>query len=61
MGFDPDVEGFFWYAGQGGTGIQTSPAHSAIAAKLILRYDLDSLESEISADFRADRFPAASP
>ena len=25
-GFDPDAEGFFWCAGQGGFGIQTSPA-----------------------------------
>ena len=30
VGFDPDAAGFFWCAGQGGTGIQTSPAISEI-------------------------------
>ncbi|MDX1449522.1 MAG: FAD-dependent oxidoreductase, partial [Acidimicrobiia bacterium] len=36
IGFDPDVDGFFWLAGQGGTGIQTSPAAGALAADLVL-------------------------
>ena len=36
VGFDAEAEDFFWYAGQGGIGIQTSPAHSALAAKLVL-------------------------
>jgi len=35
IGFDDDVDGFFWLAGQGGTGIQTSPAAGALAADLI--------------------------
>lgn len=35
IGFDDAVEGFFWLAGQGGTGIQTSPAAGALAADLI--------------------------
>lgn len=35
-GFDPRAEGFFWLAGQGGYGIQTAPALSALAADLIL-------------------------
>ena len=35
VGFDPDLDGFFWLAGQGGTGIQTSPAAGALAADLI--------------------------
>ncbi|MEP7456513.1 FAD-dependent oxidoreductase [Phyllobacterium sp. SB3] len=34
-GFDGAVDGFFWLAGQGGYGIQTSPALSALAAALI--------------------------
>lgn len=34
-GFDPDCESFFWFAGQGGFGIQTAPAAAALAAKLI--------------------------
>jgi D-arginine dehydrogenase len=34
-GFAPDAEGFFWLAGQGGFGLQTSPAMAGIAAALI--------------------------
>jgi D-arginine dehydrogenase len=34
-GFAPDAEGFFWLAGQGGFGLQTSPAMSRIAGSLI--------------------------
>ena len=33
-GFDPQVPGFFWLAGQGGHGIQTAPAVSRLAAAL---------------------------
>jgi D-arginine dehydrogenase len=35
-GFDARVPGFFWCAGQGGFGIQTAPAASALAASLLL-------------------------
>jgi D-arginine dehydrogenase len=35
-GFDADEPGFFWCVGQGGFGIQTAPAASAIAAALLL-------------------------
>jgi D-arginine dehydrogenase len=34
VGFDPKASGFFWLAGQGGYGIQTSPALSRLAAAL---------------------------
>jgi D-arginine dehydrogenase len=34
-GFDPDVEGFFWAAGQGGYGIQTAPAAGETYAALV--------------------------
>lgn len=34
VGFDKDVPGFFWLVGQGGYGIQTSPALSRLAAAL---------------------------
>ncbi|HEY7004923.1 MAG TPA: FAD-dependent oxidoreductase, partial [Sphingomicrobium sp.] len=34
-GFAPDAEGFFWLAGQGGFGLQTSPAMAAIVESLI--------------------------
>jgi D-arginine dehydrogenase len=40
VGYDPQVEGFFWLAGQGGYGIQTSPALSRTAAALICHTDL---------------------
>ena len=34
-GFEPDGNGFFWLAGQGGYGIQTSPSMGRIAAALV--------------------------
>jgi len=34
-GFATDAQGFFWLAGQGGFGLQTSPAMASIAASLI--------------------------
>jgi D-arginine dehydrogenase len=34
-GFASDAQGFFWLAGQGGFGLQTSPAMARIAASLI--------------------------
>lgn len=34
-GFAPDAPGFFWLAGQGGYGLQTAPAMSAITEALI--------------------------
>ena len=36
-GFDPRCETFFWFAGQGGFGIQTAPAAAQLAAGLLLR------------------------
>jgi D-arginine dehydrogenase len=35
-GFDPVIPGFFWCAGQGGFGIQTSPAAGKLCASLLL-------------------------
>ena len=35
-GFDANVPGLFWCAGQGGFGIQTAPAAGAMAAALVL-------------------------
>jgi D-arginine dehydrogenase len=51
-GFDPRTEGFFWLAGQGGYGIQTSPALARLAARLVLRAagDLAELEAAIAPD-----------
>src|SRR5262249_49796714 len=36
VGADPELGGFFWLAGQGGCGIETSPMVGAIAADLLL-------------------------
>ncbi len=36
IGFDPVAPSFFWLAGQGGTGIQTSPAAGELTAALIV-------------------------
>ncbi len=35
LGFAADAPGFFWLAGQGGYGIETSPALGALAASLV--------------------------
>ena len=56
LGFGADMPGFFWYAGQGGYGIQTAPALSALAAKLILDEPLDRIETELAAALDPDRF-----
>lgn len=34
VGEDPDIEGFFWYAAQGGYGIQMAPALARVGAAL---------------------------
>ena len=39
-GFDPEVEGYFWLAGQGGYGIETSAALGRCAAALAVGDDL---------------------
>ena len=36
VGYDAKAEGFFWLAGQGGDGIQTSPALARLAAALVM-------------------------
>ena len=46
-GFDPDAPGFFWCAGQGGVGIQTAPAASALAAALLLDAEPETFVSHI--------------
>lgn len=37
VGYDPEVEDFFWLAGQGGFGIQTAPGISRLVAALARR------------------------
>lgn len=56
-GWDRAVNGFFWCAGQGGFGIQTSPAAAKMAAGLLLGGELDeSLKGIDPAIFSPGRF-----
>jgi D-arginine dehydrogenase len=56
-GFAGDTEGFFWLAGQGGYGIQTSPSMAALCRSLIMENaipqnlaDLGLTEAALSPD-----------
>lgn len=56
-GFDPDVENFFWFAGQGGYGIQTAPAAARLGAQLLLGQSRDELTKGLDAKlYSPDRF-----
>jgi D-arginine dehydrogenase len=56
-GFDRQVPGFFWCAGQGGFGIQTSPAAAKLAAALALGEEPDRSVAHIDASsFSPARF-----
>ncbi len=55
IGFEPDAPGFFWLAGQGGTGIQTAPGAGMLAAGLICD---DTAPAELD-DFGVDAGPLA--
>ena len=46
IGFDNKFNNFFWFAGQGGYGIQTAPALSKIASNLILKKSNSYYENE---------------
>ncbi len=47
VGYDTKADGFFWLAGQGGDGIQTSPALSRLAAALVMNEPVpDDLASD---------------
>ena len=46
-GFDPDEPGFFWFAGQGGFGIQTAPAAALLAKALILEEEMEAALADI--------------
>jgi D-arginine dehydrogenase len=52
VGFDPDADGFFWFAGQGGYGIQIAPALARTGAALVRG-------AEISADISQRGLAAA--
>ncbi|TXC72691.1 FAD-binding oxidoreductase [Sphingomonas ginsenosidivorax] len=56
-GFDAATPGFFWYAGQGGFGIQTAPAGALIAAALLLGTAADPAVAGIDfARYSPNRF-----
>lgn len=58
-GFDPQVPGFFWCAGQGGFGIQTAPAAAKLAAALLLGRAPDPVVAGIDAErYTPERFGA---
>ncbi|QZP09937.1 FAD-binding oxidoreductase [Caenibius sp. WL] len=42
-GFDPREAGFFWFAGQGGFGIQTAPAAARLASQMLLGLPADAM------------------
>lgn len=48
-GFDPQAAGFFWFAGQGGYGIQTAPAAARLAAQLLLGHPRDAMTEGLDA------------
>jgi len=62
IGWDPKVEGFFWSVGQGGYGIQTSPAQGRLVAALINEGELaEELSFAALVDpARFSRFPEKS-
>lgn len=56
-GPDPKAKGFFWFAGQGGFGIQTAPAAAAIAAAMLLdEAPLDFVAGVDHRPYLPDRF-----
>ncbi|MGN3975048.1 NAD(P)/FAD-dependent oxidoreductase [Tsuneonella sp. SYSU-LHT278] len=48
-GFDRSAPGFFWFAGQGGFGIQTAPAAARLGAQLLLSRPRDAMTEMLDA------------
>jgi len=55
VGFDPAAPGFFWLAGQGGYGIQTSPGMGRLTASLIAGHGIPSDIKVGAEDLAPDR------
>lgn len=56
-GFDPRSPAFFWFAGQGGFGIQTAPVAARLAAQILLGKGEDSLTAGLDLGrYAAARF-----
>lgn len=59
-GFDPEIAGLFWFAGQGGFGIQTAPAAARLGAQLLLGQGRDAMTAGIDpAVYAPQRFSPA--
>jgi D-arginine dehydrogenase len=57
FGLDPNCPDFYWCAGQGGAGIQTSPAISALLAAEILGVPVAAPYAGVdTAQYRPGRF-----
>lgn len=50
VGFAADASDFFWFAGQGGFGIQTAPAAARLAASILLGLTPDALLRHVDAN-----------
>lgn len=59
IGWDATAEGFFWCAGQGGYGIQTSPAYGQLVADLVARRDPGKAAASILPRLDPGRFARA--
>ena len=46
VGEDPVLKGFFWLSGQGGSGIETSPAVGQIASDLIVNGRTELMDAQ---------------
>lgn len=57
-GFDPQQEGFFWFAGQGGYGIQTAPAAARLGGQLLLELPRDRMTAPLDAQLYAPDRPS---
>ena len=56
-GEDPEIAGFYWFAGQGGFGIQTAPAAARLASQVMLGLERDGLTRDIDASrYAPERF-----
>lgn len=52
-GLDPRADGFAWFAGQGGYGIQTAPAAARLTAQLLLELERDDMTRALDASLYA--------
>jgi len=61
-GFDAHATGFFWFAGQGGFGIQTAPAAAMLGAAVLLGEAMPDAVTHIDAGrYAPGRFAARCP